>query len=129
MYHHRLYHHMSMTMTKPLLAILLLLPLSVSAEDLSGNYDWWSGAGACASLLSGAGRREERKAIEAEVKRRANLLGTAEEGYDARGSWESGKSYWFRFLRILSEDAGPDAAKQSAYKYVVDFNCFKYVPD
>ena len=114
---------------QPLLAILLLLPLSVSAEDLSGNYDWWSGAGACASLLSGAGRREERKAIEAEAKRRANLLGTAEEGYDARGSWESGKSYWFRFLRILSEDAGPDAAKQSAYKCVVDFNCFKYVPD
>ena len=114
---------------QPLLAILFLLPLSVSAEDLSGNYDWWSGAGACASLLSGAGRREERKAIEAEAKRRANLLGTAEEGYDARGGWESGKSYWFRFLRILSEDAGPDAAKQSAYKYVVDFNCFKYVPD
>ena len=34
MYHHWLYHHLSMT--KPLLAILLLLPLSVSAGELDG---------------------------------------------------------------------------------------------
>ena len=35
MYHHWLCHHLSMT--KPLLAILLLLPLSVSAGELDGK--------------------------------------------------------------------------------------------
>ena len=106
---------------------LIAVAALVASASASANYKWWELAAACDTFFIWGDRPTEAKSIRAEAQRKASLLGSAAEGYEAGVSYEMERIFWHKILRTNKDD-GYDAQTQ-AKSEIVDRNCFQYVPD
>ena len=113
-------------MTKPLLAILLLLPLSVSA----GKGPEWLKMGECSARYWLAGETAKYLGVEITAIELADEIDKSGDAFQAGIDYESEKSSILFSDQIMSEylDTDAEVLENLNLQELLRLNCHEYLP-
>ena len=111
-------------MTKPLLAILLLLPLSLSARE---GPDWMR-MGKCSARYVLALEIIQSLSVDILAVELAERIDTPGDAFLAGVEYASEKQSVLHSGQIMSVDMGAEVAKNLNLKELLRLNCHEYLP-